>query len=118
MRENAYADSRIDTPPEAGILPFRAFISSGTCSCRIVSDMSGVHDSTAAENVWRRQTLATVGSPTCARQITFCTEIANDVRAKMCSWMRVSWMLASVELVTMRQLMMPSEIVSAIAWRR
>jgi hypothetical protein len=32
--------------------------------------------------------------------------------------MRVSWMFASVELVTMRQLMMPSEIVSAIAWRK
>ena len=38
-------------------------------------------------------------------------------RAKRCSWIRVSWMLATFELVTMRQFMMPSETVSAIICR-
>ena len=38
-----------------------------------------------------------------------------NVRAKRCSWIRVSWTFASAELVTMRQLMIPSEIASAIA---
>lgn len=40
------------------------------------------------------------------------------VRAKMCSCIRVSWMFASGESVTMRQLMMPSEMVIETAWRR
>lgn len=41
----------------------------------------------------------------------------HHLRAKRCSWMRVSWTFASAELVTMRQLMNPSEIASAIAFR-
>jgi len=44
-------------------------------------------------------------------------ESGRYLRAKRCSWMCVSWMLASAELVTIRQLMMPSEITSAIACR-
>lgn len=39
----------------------------------------------------------------------------GHLRAKRCSWMRVSCTLASAELVTIKQLMIPSEIASAIA---
>jgi hypothetical protein len=55
----------------------------GTLSARIWRLSSGVHEETAAEKVWRRQTEATVGS------------LLNK-----CSCKRVSWVLASVELVT------------------
>lgn len=47
----------------AGIAFPRRFISPGTCSWRMLYDISGVHVSTAAENVCLRQTHATVGSP-------------------------------------------------------
>lgn len=43
--------------------PERAAASAGMCSPRMKSDMSGEQPSTAAENVCRRQTEATVGSP-------------------------------------------------------
>ena len=39
-------------------------------------------------------------------------------REKMCSCIRVSWMFASGESVTMRQLTMPSAMVLDTAWRR
>jgi hypothetical protein len=61
MRENAYAESRMVVRVELGLK--RSGASAGMCSVTINSDISGEHDSTAAENVWRRHTQATVGSP-------------------------------------------------------
>lgn len=41
----------------------------------------------------------------------------SHLRAKRCSWMCVSWTFASAELVTIKQLMIPSEMASDIACR-
>ena len=61
IRENAYAESRMVVRVELELEISGA--SAGMCSVTINSDISGEHDSTAAENVWRRHTQATVGSP-------------------------------------------------------
>ena len=43
--------------------------------------------------------------------------MTKHLRAKICSWIRLSWMFASATLVTIKQLMNPSEIASDIACR-
>lgn len=43
--------------------------------------------------------------------------VTKHLRAKRCSWMRESWMFVSAELVTIKQLINPSEMASDIACR-
>jgi len=101
--------------------------------------ISGVQDSTAAEKVCRRHTLATVGSPGYIEvshkeverrqhrmrrregMVSYESnhdQVKDSLRANMCSWIRVSWTFASLEFVTMRQLIIPSDMTSDKACRR
>lgn len=65
MREKVNAESRSwliageEEEPEGE----RILMREGSCSVRIPEVISGEQDSTAAENVCRRHTQATVGSP-------------------------------------------------------
>src|SRR6266702_4482781 len=70
MRENLYASSSTTRVPSgSSALSGSSAASDGTFSSKIIRVVSGATFSTAAENVWRRQTAATVGSPTPARII-------------------------------------------------